>query len=93
MTLLALTNTPAWFAKAACRGSDTAMFFPQREDGRDTAGLAKKAKAVCKECPVREECLMMALAANEPGIWGGTTVKERARIRRRRRLGLERAAA
>lgn len=37
-----------------------------------------RAKAICRVCPVREECLETALAIKEPyGIWGGLTEQER----------------
>ena len=43
-----------------------------------------RARQVCKDCLVRQECLEWAVAANEAyGIWGGTTPAERARIRDR----------
>jgi WhiB family redox-sensing transcriptional regulator len=41
----------------------------------------REAKAVCKECPVRRECLIAALTERHPdGIWGGFTTRERQRI-------------
>jgi WhiB family transcriptional regulator, redox-sensing transcriptional regulator len=44
-------------------------------------------KAVCKECPVRNECLIHALSFPEPGgIWGGLTHYER-RYMRKGKLG------
>jgi WhiB family redox-sensing transcriptional regulator len=43
------------------------------------------ARAVCRYCPVRVECLEYALATRqEDGVWGGTTPWERRSIRRRR---------
>lgn len=39
---------PAWQRQAACRGEDTAAFFP----GRGARTDAEKAKAVCAQCPV-----------------------------------------
>lgn len=66
-----------WIEQAICRGVDPELFFPAR--GSPT----KEAKALCKGCVVREECLDYALAHNERwGIWGGTTEKERRRLRR-----------
>ena len=70
---------PVWFLEAACDDSN-ADFFPDR--GQDV----KEAKAICQECPVKEECLQMALEnRNTYGIWGGTTVLERKRIKRAKR--------
>lgn len=67
----------AWQQRGACNGAATALFFP--ENAADT----EAAKAICETCPVKNECLDHALANNEPGIWGGTTGKERRRMKRR----------
>jgi WhiB family redox-sensing transcriptional regulator len=38
----------------------------------------ERAKAVCKSCPVRRECLQFALATRQSdGIWGGMSERER----------------
>jgi WhiB family redox-sensing transcriptional regulator len=78
-----------WFADAACRDSDTAVFFPASD--RD----AVEAKAICATCPVREECLEYALATRPAdGVFGGLTSTERHRLIRRRQKAArkERAA-
>ncbi|MDA8312001.1 MAG: WhiB family transcriptional regulator [Actinomycetota bacterium] len=70
-----------WRKRAACRGIDVEIFFPETEDADVEA-----AKAVCETCPVREACLEHALAHRErEGVWGGTTERERRRILRQRR--------
>ncbi len=43
------------------------------------------AKTVCQVCPIRARCLEWALVAWEPGIWGGTTERQRRAIRSARR--------
>ncbi len=71
-----------WREGAACLRLDEGEvnFFP---DPEDVAAIAT-AKAVCATCPVAEECLAYAIETNQSeGIWGGTTPKERARLRRR----------
>ena len=50
-------------------GNGTAQFEERR---------LKKAKFICRRCPVREECLAHAVRAREVGVWGGMTVQERA---------------
>jgi len=70
-----------WMAFAACRGMDPDFFFPAR--GVST----KDAKAVCAECPVREQCLEYAIEGRERfGIFGGLSERERRRIRKQRQL-------
>ena len=69
-----------WRQHAVCRGSDPALFFPER--GADV----KPAKAVCATCPVAADCLEYALGCTDrlAGIWGGTAESERRRMRRQR---------
>ena len=57
---------PAWQTRAACRGHDPAIFFPDRGETQ------AEAKRICMSCPVRVDCLEWALANHERfGIWGG----------------------
>lgn len=56
------------------------LFFP------DKGGSAAEAKKLCQGCPIKLQCLEYALKANEPyGVWGGTTPRERDRLKRVRR--------
>ena len=77
----------AWQQRAACRGPDTWLFFPpnhfERKDEKEAREA--RAKAVCRTCPVRIECLDYALRIREPyGIWGGLTELERREVLLRR---------
>lgn len=69
-----------WTAHAACKGR-TDLFFPERGD--PAAELVAQAKAICAGCPVRIPCLE-AGHHEEFGVWGGLTVDERRRLRRKR---------
>src|SRR3954465_12348161 len=70
-----------WQEEANCLGVDPDLFFPER--GAST----REAKAVCRSCEVRGECLEYALAHGEKfGIWGGLSERERRRVRRQRAL-------
>lgn len=70
-----------WRRDANCLGVDPELFYPER--GAST----REAKEVCRGCAVRAECLDYAIAAGEKfGIWGGTSERERRRIRRARGL-------
>lgn len=65
-----------WMRKAACAGRDSSLFFPGQGD------QTLPAKLVCAECPVKQECLEYAFVTNERhGIWGGTSERERRRLR------------
>ena len=57
---------PNWREGALCAGRDTELFFP---DGDDPTLVAK---AYCRRCPVRRDCLAHAIENDERhGIWGG----------------------
>lgn len=75
------SQAQAWQEYSNCLGVDPDLFFPER--GAST----KEAKAVCRGCVVREDCLEYALQNGEKfGIWGGMSERERRRIRRARAL-------
>lgn len=70
-----------WRNRAACRDTDPDLFFPVGSTG-SAAEEIRAAKALCRACPVREECLEFAFEANqEAGIWGGTSEDERRKMR------------
>lgn len=80
-----------WRQRAACRDSDPHLFFPIGDSG-PAAAHAEAAKAVCRQCPVRVDCLEYALTSNQDaGVWGGATEEERRKLRRQRRISGERA--
>ena len=70
-------DRPSWFERAACRGMDTNIFYPDDKAGED------EARSVCSGCPVRSLCLARAmedsktLGYNDAGILGGTNARER----------------
>ena len=77
-----------WQERANCLGVDPDLFFPER--GAST----REAKAVCRGCEVRAECLEYALDHGEKfGIWGGLSERERRRVRRQRALARRRLAS
>jgi WhiB family redox-sensing transcriptional regulator len=60
-----------------------------RTDGADelfvVGALQRAAKAFCRTCPVRTECLAHALDERvEFGVWGGMTERERRALLRQR---------
>lgn len=72
-----------WKQDAACVGYPTRWWYPELGNGlRET----QKARAVCADCPVQEECLTAGLERHEDGIWGGYNVKERKALRRERHV-------
>jgi WhiB family redox-sensing transcriptional regulator len=76
-----------WQMNAACRGHDATLFFsPTHVETKEEKDLREaRAKAVCRECPVRVQCLDASLEMREPyGIWGGLNETERRRLMAKR---------
>ncbi len=68
-----------------CQETDPDAFYCEQGDW----STLRKARELCKDCPVRAECAEYAIAAYEPyGVWGGTTPRERMKIR-----GLKKASS
>jgi WhiB family redox-sensing transcriptional regulator len=71
-----LGNRPDWQENALCSQTDPEAFFPDK--GEST----REAKAICSRCDVRQECLEYALGRSERyGIWGGTSERERRKLK------------
>ncbi|HET6816700.1 MAG TPA: WhiB family transcriptional regulator [Mycobacteriales bacterium] len=77
-----------WRAAAECRGENAVYFFApshfERKPEKDfREGMAR---ALCRRCKVRQECLDYSIAVEEShGIWGGLNELERKRLLRKRR--------
>ncbi len=59
------------------------MFFPPSHTERKEEKLAReaRAKSICAECHVRQQCLSYAISIREPhGIWGGLNEAERKQL-------------
>jgi WhiB family transcriptional regulator, redox-sensing transcriptional regulator len=68
-----------WIKWGKCKGLPSELFLIQPgDDGRE-------GKAVCVVCPVKNRCLEYALEVSPSGIWGNTTERERALIKKRRK--------
>jgi WhiB family redox-sensing transcriptional regulator len=79
--LAGIVQRPAWMTRAACRGTDTNVFFPGRGKGRTDQAIR-----ICARCPVLTECRQWALNLDEPtavGIVGGMTAAARRAARAR----------
>ena len=84
--IVRLFRPTPWVTQAACRGLSRErydLFFPDKFDSTSAAN----ARAVCKTCPVREECLTYSLDEGiRDGIWGGLSERERRPLRKARSL-------
>lgn len=66
-----------WAVFASCKTEQSMTFFPQNREEEAVA------LAICGICPVQEDCLDHAMETNERfGVWGGTTERQRRKLRR-----------
>jgi WhiB family redox-sensing transcriptional regulator len=80
--LLSIGSLPAWRNKAACLDEDPELFFPNGNTGQALIQI-KEAKAICRRCPVMNECRGWALeTSQQDGVWGGMSEEERRKVRR-----------
>ncbi len=76
-----LVGRPAWMKDGLCR-EPTYRDVDFFASGRGEVEMVKQAKQVCSHCLVLKECRDYAMA--DPGllgVWGGTTERERRRLR------------
>ncbi|MFI8857804.1 WhiB family transcriptional regulator [Streptomyces prasinus] len=72
-----------WRTRATCRDEDPDLFFPIGTSGPALL-QTEQAKAVCRRCPARQQCLDWALDTGQSlGVWGGTSETERRALKRR----------
>ena len=68
----------AWMEDALCATVSPEFFFTDDVNGGNT----NQARKLCAACDVREQCLAWSLTQeDQPGIFAGTTRKQRARLR------------
>ena len=85
-------NVTNWRSAGACLSADPDLFFPISTTGPAQRQIAR-AKLICAQCRVRQECLEFAMSHDQVyGIWGGTTPEDRQRDRRRKRRAAAAAA-
>lgn len=80
---------PEFDGTQACAAADTEVFFSPDPDDNPSGKPAnfKLARQICISCSWRSQCLEYALS--EPmllGVWGGTSERERSRIRGKQRV-------
>lgn len=74
---------PSWETAAACRGKDPNLWFCDGEVCDDEI----EAVSICASCPVVGHCAITYIAEQD-GLWGGMTYRNRAKLRRYLRLGV-----
>jgi WhiB family redox-sensing transcriptional regulator len=72
----------SWQDDAKCRGMDTELFYyPHLIRGPQRRAYAARAKAICKDCPVKLQCLKDAIDRDDrSSIQGGASPEDRGVI-------------
>jgi hypothetical protein len=86
----ALVSSRTWarvIRQARCSESslDADVWFPVTPGEQQVRQEAAAAIAICKDCPVRSQCLALSLRywdIGQHGVWGGMVAAERASLRR-----------
>jgi WhiB family redox-sensing transcriptional regulator len=81
LELLSDEDEPAFDGSQLCAQVDPELFFPQK------GGTTRPAKSLCSSCDMLVPCRRWALTARVggypiDGVWGGTSQRDRERIRR-----------
>lgn len=76
-----------WMDQALCRQTDPALFVPEGNSS-DVYQAHEQAKAICRRCPVIEQCqdyaLELATHATLWGVWAGRNARDiHAMVRKR----------
>jgi WhiB family transcriptional regulator, redox-sensing transcriptional regulator len=81
-----LPMSAAWQDRAACKGHQPDLWYPDGMQGQNDAYRYAAARVVCDTCPVKADCLAHAIANDERhGMWGGLTPTERKALAKGRR--------
>lgn len=83
---------PEWHQWALCSGMPASAFFGADSDERPTMKRSElsAARRVCAACEVKSQCLEWALnpaTREKHGVWGGTSGRQRAVMRKKLAAG------
>ena len=74
-SMLQHVDYPNFNDEVPCAGKDTEMFFSERPS------QISKAKSMCAECPMMQQCAAWAVRYEDYGVFGGLSAKERQLMR------------
>ena len=83
-----MIDSDMWRAYAQCQAENASYFYaPAHFERKPEKDLREGiARALCRDCKVRQHCLDYSLeVAESHGIWGGLNELERKRLLRRMR--------
>ncbi len=77
-----LSENYEWQYEGSCNNYDPEIFYlPYNIRMSQKREYISRAKAICAECPVAEQCREFALTTEQEfGIWGGLSEDERRKV-------------
>jgi WhiB family transcriptional regulator, redox-sensing transcriptional regulator len=79
--MFGLSRPAEWMQEAACASIGGDQWYAEKSEWRTVV----EAKKICHRCPVKAQCLQLALDTNEMfGVWGGLTAVQRHELRMNR---------
>ncbi|WP_308357982.1 WhiB family transcriptional regulator [Streptomyces sp. NEAU-Y11] len=83
----AAADTLHWQTRGACADEDPDLFFPTGTKA-EAYVMGEQAKAICRRCPVMDQCQAWALEHRmSKGVWGGLGDGQRRNVLRQRGRG------
>lgn len=77
------------FRKAACKGADTNLFYPDFEDGVGKKNKERECREFCANCDIQMDCLIYACENEEFwGVWGGASEAVRRKLAKSKEYNL-----
>lgn len=67
--------TSQWMEEGICNYENRGLFYSLY------IGEQREAVKICQKCPIIDKCREYAITNNEIGVWGGTTEKQRRKLR------------
>lgn len=78
--LAASIKWPTFLSNGACVGSTDPTLFDDEDPTKTVI-----AKAICRQCPVKQQCAEWGIANEPSGVWGGMDEADRVKARRGKR--------
>lgn len=76
---------PPWkYESPSCANTDTAIFYPIKDELVIRPSLAKELRKICVTCPHIDDCAEWGIQKETHGFWGGLTAEERVSVYRKR---------
>lgn len=67
--------------QAACHSMPNKMFYPENEQRKLEKESIARARAICFDCPILQQCYDHSIRHEEFGLWAGMSPHQRRAVR------------